>query len=256
MLLMKRARQSWFTVLGAPDREHAALKKAAERHQSCTWTIHSRAEVGDRVAFYLTAPTSAVVATGTVDSEPERMTNRHEPWSGKHMATIRNIRMLATPMTREGLAQQMADWGWLSQPRLSAQIPASQVVAFERLLAASGSGRLPSPQADLEGALREVRVFRRQRSRRLRDQALLEAKGKCTACQVDFSLVAAGLGKRVLQVHHKRPLASSRTERPTRLADLAVVCANCHLMLHAEHGVVMSVDRLRQRLRLDGKNRR
>lgn len=96
----------------------------------------------------------------------------------------------------------------------------------------------------LEGLAREYRVVSRTRSAGLRESALNASGGVCEACGVDFSALLGGLGARALQVHHKNQLAQAEFEIVTRLEDLAVLCANCHSLVHAAAGVPMSVDEL------------
>jgi 5-methylcytosine-specific restriction protein A len=77
---------------------------------------------------------------------------------------------------------------------------------------------------------------------------MLEAKGICCVCDVDFSLLLNGYGVRALHVHHRTQLSSSDSPRVTRIEDLAVVCANCHMLIHLEARRTLSVEDLRQRL--------
>lgn len=249
---MAPASHRWFTILGDPENHFADIRDYARSHARPGWTVHSQALPGDRVAFYLTAPTSAIVATGTVASRPQLETRKRASWYGKHLATIGDIRLVPYPLTLDGLRKRFPSWGWATQPRMSARVPSELVARFERELGTTSRPRGGSLTiSDMEGSLREVLTMQRHRSRRLRDLALGEAEGTCSACQVDFSAIAGGIGLRVLQVHHTNPLAASRGSRPTGLKDLAVVCANCHLMLHAERDVVMSIRALRGRLAVD-----
>jgi 5-methylcytosine-specific restriction protein A len=101
----------------------------------------------------------------------------------------------------------------------------------------------------MENTLTEVTTYVRGRDRNLRERALAHAKGICSACEYDFGQFLQGLGRRVLQVHHRRQLAASDTPRINGVKDLAVVCANCHAMLHADAKRAMSVETLRRRLR-------
>ena len=100
----------------------------------------------------------------------------------------------------------------------------------------------------VEGLGREATVYLRGRSRKLRDEALRAANGICTTCGVDYSQLLQGKGVRVLQVHHKNQLAASRTPRVTRVSDLAVVCANCHALIHMDPKQAVPVDQLRDLL--------
>lgn len=65
-------------------------------------------------------------------------------------------------------------------------------------------------------------------------QAVLKATGKleCEVCQFDFFKVYGELGKGFIECHHKTPLHLLSTAQKTALDDLALVCANCHRMLH------------------------
>lgn len=100
----------------------------------------------------------------------------------------------------------------------------------------------------IEGIARETTITSRGRSEPLRRAALARAGGICEACGMDYSALAGGLGLRVLQVHHRQQL--SLVEEPTvnGLDDLAVVCANCHLMIHADVSRAIPVEELRRRL--------
>ena len=55
---------------------------------------------------------------------------------------------------------------------------------------------------------------------------------ECEACGFDFAAVYGELGAGFAECHHTQPLAQGAGERRTALTDLAVVCANCHRMLH------------------------
>ena len=71
-----------------------------------------------------------------------------------------------------------------------------------------------------------------RKSARRKKRAVLSSAG-CLACEVcgfDFAATYGALGENYAECHHKKPLADGK--RVTRLADLAIVCANCHRMLH------------------------
>ncbi|MGH9800056.1 MAG: HNH endonuclease [Blastocatellia bacterium] len=100
----------------------------------------------------------------------------------------------------------------------------------------------------LEGTRTETKVYRRGRSRTLRDTALARSSGVCEVCDVNFSKLLGGLGVRVLQVHHRRQLSAYDEPSLTELTDLAVVCANCHALIHSNPKVALKVDELRELL--------
>lgn len=100
----------------------------------------------------------------------------------------------------------------------------------------------------VEGIAREITVITRSRSDTLRRAALEKAKGVCEACGTDYSAILGGLGKRVLQVHHRQQLSLADEPKVNGIEDVAVVCANCHLIIHADMSNAMPVDELKRRL--------
>ncbi len=100
----------------------------------------------------------------------------------------------------------------------------------------------------VEGIAREITVTARTRSDALRRAALKNAKGVCEACGTDYSKLLGGLGERVLQVHHRQQLALADEPKVNGIEDVAVVCANCHLMIHADMSNALPVEELRRRL--------
>ncbi len=66
----------------------------------------------------------------------------------------------------------------------------------------------------------------------------------CKACGFDFLDFYGELGRGFAECHHVVPLAKAAFTRKTRLSDLAIVCANCHRMLHRARPV-LTVDALR-----------
>lgn len=57
-------------------------------------------------------------------------------------------------------------------------------------------------------------------------------KLKCEVCDFDFYEKYGELGKGFIECHHTKQLSSYQTNQKTRIEDLALVCSNCHRMLH------------------------
>ena len=57
---------------------------------------------------------------------------------------------------------------------------------------------------------------------------------RCQACKFDFHEHYGPLGEGFIEAHHLRPLASLKVGEVRRYepADFAVLCANCHRMIH------------------------
>ena len=54
----------------------------------------------------------------------------------------------------------------------------------------------------------------------------------CEVCTLNFADRYGKHGAGYIEVHHLTPIAKLGTGAKTRLSDLALVCANCHRMLH------------------------
>ena len=54
----------------------------------------------------------------------------------------------------------------------------------------------------------------------------------CEVCGFDFHATYGALGYGFAECHHRVPLSELAESNTTKLEDLAIVCANCHRMLH------------------------
>lgn len=106
--------------------------------------------------------------------------------------------------------------------------------------------QVQSAQQAVEGLAREVTYLSYGRNAALRQAALFRARGVCEACLVNFAGLMGGLGARVLQVHHREQLALRDAPSVTKVEDLAVVCANCHALIHSDQEFALSVERVRE----------
>lgn len=81
-------------------------------------------------------------------------------------------------------------------------------------------------------------------ARRRKEKALAETgRLACEACGFDFRAVYGPRGDGYIECHHKVPLSRLRASTRRRLQDLALLCANCHRMIHRTP--LLSVDALR-----------
>jgi 5-methylcytosine-specific restriction protein A len=96
------------------------------------------------------------------------------------------------------------------------------------------------PVDDEEEVVEGRIVFRRHRARE-RNQTIVKKKRetvkretgalKCEVCLFDFLTAYGKRGDGFIKVHHLVPLASD-SGKSTKISDLAVLCANCHRMIH------------------------
>lgn len=68
---------------------------------------------------------------------------------------------------------------------------------------------------------------------------------RCEICDFSFVEKYGKRGEWFAEVHHKMPLASLRESTKTILDDLAIVCSNCHRILHRKGHRTLEVDELK-----------
>ncbi len=126
----------------------------------------------------------------------------------------------------------------------------SLMAAYEGLVPRLGKEHLPRKEwldgdeddelAAFEGELRRRFVLHRSRERSLRVakvRSVLAEKGRLPCevpgCGFDFvERYGEELGEGYAHVHHLHPLSKLTGKTKVTLEDLAIVCANCHAMIH------------------------
>ncbi len=103
-----------------------------------------------------------------------------------------------------------------------------------------------------EGALILKLHKSRERDRKLikkKKDAVLTATGKlvCEVCDFDFLVRYGDHGRGYIEAHHRKPVSTLKKGDKTKLTDLALVCANCHRMLHRRK-MLLDVDALKSSL--------
>ncbi|SDZ67582.1 Predicted restriction endonuclease, HNH family [Variovorax sp. YR266] len=96
-----------------------------------------------------------------------------------------------------------------------------------------------------------TRVHRyRERDRRLVEEAKAHALKKygrlfCIACAFDFSKRYGDAGAGIIDVHHTKPVHTMKPGEKTKVADLALLCSNCHRIVHSKRKW-LTVERVRE----------
>lgn len=103
-----------------------------------------------------------------------------------------------------------------------------------------------------EGKVLRRAHLARERSAKLvkkKKQLTMERNGclACEVCDFEFSKVYGSIGEGFIECHHIVPLSKLRKHTKTTVKDLALVCPNCHRMLHRTRPW-LSVQGLRDRL--------
>lgn len=101
----------------------------------------------------------------------------------------------------------------------------------------------------------EGQELRREVTFRKRSLALIEAKkansdGRCEACEFSFKEVYGTIDKDFLIGHHRDPMANRSGPSKTTIDDIALICPNCHAVIHAQGDKLLSIKDLRKRLGL------
>jgi 5-methylcytosine-specific restriction protein A len=77
------------------------------------------------------------------------------------------------------------------------------------------------------------------------------------ACNFDFKQRYGERGSNFIEVHHLKPVSSlDEATLVDPKTEMAVVCSNCHRMIHREKDNVLSLDELREIIRQKSKRPR
>jgi 5-methylcytosine-specific restriction protein A len=100
-------------------------------------------------------------------------------------------------------------------------------------------------EPDLDDGIQEAaegRLLTRKHLARERNRQLVESKRKqslkrsgklvCEVCDFDFAVHYGDRGSGFTECHHTRPVATLAEGQKTHIDDLALVCANCHRIIH------------------------
>ncbi len=80
---------------------------------------------------------------------------------------------------------------------------------------------------------RDPKIIKQKKEQTLK----LTGKLECEICSMDFEETYGKIGHGFAECHHKNPLNLRDKNEETALCDLAIVCSNCHRMLHRKrHG--------------------
>jgi 5-methylcytosine-specific restriction protein A len=102
-----------------------------------------------------------------------------------------------------------------------------------------------------EGGIR-VRISRTiERNATARQMALDHHGYSCQVCGFDFESVYGKWGLEFAEVHHLIPLAElkGKEQKTDPKKDLAILCANCHRMVHRKKGLTLTLEELRNKLK-------
>ncbi len=126
-------------------------------------------------------------------------------------------------------------------PRTRALVGRSQQLTVEKLstddLKRLGAMVTRATESDRRVEAIEGEAYKKETVFRRRNRALIQAKKansdyRCEVCRFSFQETYPNLGHEYIVAHHLKPIAVGRSR--TTLDDIALVCANCHAMLHTK----------------------
>ncbi|MFZ4968766.1 HNH endonuclease [Pseudomonas sp. Mn2068] len=77
---------------------------------------------------------------------------------------------------------------------------------------------------------RDKNLVKRKKEEALKKHGILQ----CEACGFNFSKTYGPEAEGIIDVHHTKPLHTLQPGDKTKLADLALLCANCHRVVHSQ----------------------
>ena len=84
------------------------------------------------------------------------------------------------------------------------------------------------------------------------NRLLKDSDLKCDVCDFSFRRIYGELGAGFIEAHHTIPVSELRGKRKTKIEEIALVCSNCHRMLHSGKQL-LSIEELQEILRTQRK---
>lgn len=84
----------------------------------------------------------------------------------------------------------------------------------------------------LEGQIEKRQQQFRKRNRKLIEVRKRESDYRCQVCHLRFDALYGKIGREFIIAHHVELLAGKSRPSRTTLADIALLCPNCHAMVH------------------------
>jgi HNH endonuclease len=90
---------------------------------------------------------------------------------------------------------------------------------------------------------RDRGITRKAKAQRFAETGKLE----CEICKFNFAVIYGSIGEGFIEAHHKTPVSTIDAKTKTKISDLAMVCSNCHRMLHSRKSL-LGVEDLRKQI--------
>ncbi len=212
---------------------------AFSKHFNQIWLLVDESLQDPRFDFELAKSTERYIPLHWLKAPPETVTgilSSQDIWASYDNACIK---VLESPVSRIYIRKNQINKVSLSD----LDIPAQQLSEGPALSLEGAQTEFP------EGGIQEVTLELRKRNPLLRRQAVAKYGYRCQVCGFSFEEFYGELGKGYIEVHHLIPLSDREGEASTRVEDVAVVCANCHRILHRKGKDPIPLETLREIVR-------
>lgn len=154
---------------------------------------------------------------------------------------LQNFRRFDPTQTSSGLAAggrlEESIWLEFSNDLARLQSEAADIKSSLEIAATSNLKTISLDRDAEEGGIRYLVHKTYERNKALiqdRKSQALKAEGalRCEACYFDFSARYGDRGEGFIECHHTKPISEMGPGSKTKLEDLALLCANCHRMIH------------------------
>ena len=196
--------------IGDPERDHLkVLEKAATlgTREFDWWNINKWARPGDMAIFYMTKPSSAFVAFGTVGRRADDVSaSDRSQWYGRHCFWINDAKMLPRFVTLDETKAEFPAWSYLKHPVVTTipgeRAPSDLVERFLHFLQVppltQGGSDLAEPPSRIA-----TRIYRILRDTDLARGIKSRHDYKCQICGHRIALPD---GRFYAEAHHIKPL--------------------------------------------------
>ena len=210
------ARRIFALAEAVSDPEHDSDYNPSEEGR-CRWKLSVRYEVN--------LPVKSGIPIGDVSS-PRDLT--------KSVLQQSHIKLL--PEESESAQSKLRDIG------KQISIPEPGISAIPGYVRVADSDTSPSLDVDIhtvaatEGRRRLVLHLQRERNQMVvRNKKKQATSLDCEVCGFSFSRAYGSAASEYCEVHHLLPLSDVEHSTRTRMEDLAILCANCHRVVHLDN---------------------
>lgn len=247
------------------DYDQAVQVTAAGQPWHDDWTVGSRTggiNPGDRALLYRQYQDRGLVASGTFTSGV--YTGPHWDGTGREARYAQldwdTVLDYEDRLPIEQLKAEVPEVKWDHIQGSGIAVPPASAPKLHELwgrhtgtvlFRSADEPREVDGQAFPEGALSRVPVNRYERDPRARKACLNHWGHRCAVCGFSFEERYGPLGQDFIHVHHLLELSKVPPGyQVDPVNDLRPVCPNCHAMIHRGAGPALSIDELREQLRL------